>query len=49
MLTTANFMGRIHQVGIQNLTEFEVTCLLKVLSKPELGECVRYDEVETLL
>ena len=49
VLPVANFMGRVHQVGIQNLTEFEVACLLKVLSKPELDHCIRYDEIETLL
>lgn len=31
------------------MTEIEVACLMRVLSKPELDDSVRYDELEMLL
>ena len=49
VLTPQNFLGRVYQAGIQNLTELEVACLMRVLSKPELEDTVRYDELELLL
>lgn len=49
VLTPQNFLGRVYQSGIQNLTELEVACLMRVISKPELEDTVRYDELELLL
>lgn len=49
VLTPQNFLGRVYQTGIKNLTELEVACLIRVLGKPEFDDCIRYDELEMLL
>jgi len=48
-LSASNFLGRVYQVGIQNLTQLQVACLMRVLGKPEFDDSVRYDELELLL
>jgi hypothetical protein len=49
VLSPSNFLGRVYQVGIQNLTQLQVACLMRVLGKPEFDDSVRYDELELLL
>lgn len=49
VLTPQNFLGRVYQAGIQNLTQLQVACLMRVLGKPEFDDSVRYDELELLL
>ena len=35
VVTAENFLGRVYQAGIQDLTPLQVACLMRVLSKPE--------------
>jgi hypothetical protein len=49
VLTPQNFLGRVYQAGIQNLTQLQVACLMRVMSKPEFDDSVRYSELELLL
>ena len=43
------FLGRIYQAGLKSLTPLQISCLMRVLSKPEVDDVVRYDELELLL
>jgi hypothetical protein len=49
VLSPQNFLGRVFQAGIQNLDQLQVACLMRVLSKPDFEDSVRYDELELLL
>jgi hypothetical protein len=43
------FLARVYQVGITDLTQLQVACLMKVLGKPEFDDSVRYNELELLM
>lgn len=49
VLSARNFLGRVYQVGITDLTQLQVACVMRVLGKPDLEDSVRYDELNLLL
>lgn len=49
ILTPEMFLARVYQVGITDLTQLQVACLMKVLGKPEFEDSVRYNELELLM
>ena len=42
IITPEMFLARVYQIGIKDLTQLQVACLMKVLAKPEFNDCVRY-------
>lgn len=46
VISPDHFLARVYQIGITDLTELQVACLMRVLSKPEFDDFVRLDELE---
>ena len=44
LISPGGFIEGIREVGIEDLQEFEVACLMKVLGKPELDDAVILNE-----
>lgn len=44
LLGPRGFLAGVKDVGIEDLQEFEVACLMRVLAKPELDSCVILNE-----
>ena len=43
------FLCRLYQVGLQDLSELQVACLMRVLSKQEFEDAIKYSELEQLM
>ena len=48
-ISAANFLGRMYQLGIQDLTQLQVACIMRVLGKPDLDNSVLFNDLEVLL
>lgn len=48
-LAANNFLGRLFQLGFEQMTVLQVTCLLQVLVKADLENAIAYEELKSLL
>lgn len=44
ILSPMGLLDGIKELGINDLTEKEIACLLRVLTKPELDQAILFDE-----
>ena len=49
LLTPAGFLEGIKETGVEDLQEFEVACLMRVLAKPELENAVILNEFAMIM
>lgn len=48
-LSPSQFLTRVCYAGFRAMDEIEVACVIKVLTRPELYDQIRFDELEMLL
>ena len=49
VMTSDDFVTRCYQIGVQQLNEVQIACVLRVLGKPELSNAIRLNELEMLM
>ena len=48
-LSAQNFLGRMYQIGFQEITQLQVACMMRVLGKYDLENAILFDDLMTLL
>ena len=48
-LSAQNFLGRMYQIGFQEITQLQVACMMRVLGKYDLDNAILFDDLMTLL
>jgi hypothetical protein len=48
-MTADDFLTRCYEIGVQELSQIQIACLMRVLGKPELSNAIRLNELEILM
>lgn len=48
-ISAQNFLGRMYQIGFQEITQLQVACMMRVLGKYDLENAILFDDLMTLL
>lgn len=48
-ISAQNFLGRMYQIGFQEITQLQVACMMRVLGKYDLDNAILFDDLMTLL
>jgi len=48
-MTADDFLTRCTQIGVPELTQIQVACVIKVLGKQELSNAIRLNELEIVM
>ena len=43
------FLDTIQEIGVSDLVNLDIACIMRVLSKPELNDSIQLDEFEVLM
>ena len=49
VMTADDFFTRCYQIGVPELTQIQMACLIRVIGKPELSNGIRLSELEMVL
>ena len=49
VLTADDFLTRCSEIGLKDLSNLEIACILRVIGKPELSNAIRLSELEALM
>ncbi len=48
-LSAQNFLGRMYQLGFQDITQLQVACIIRVIGKYDIDNAILYDDLKNLL
>ena len=48
-ISAQNFLGRLYQLGFQEITQLQVACMMRVLGKYDIDNAILFDDLKTLL
>ena len=48
-MTADDFITRCYEIGVQQLDQVQIDCLMRVLGKPELSNAIKLVDLETLM
>ena len=49
VMTADDFITRCYEIGVQQLDQIQIDCLMRVLGKPELSNAIKLVDLETLM
>ncbi len=49
VMTADDFVTRCYQIGLPQLDQIQVACIMRVLGKPEISNAIRLNELEILM
>ena len=49
VMTADDFITRCYEIGVQQLDQVQIDCLMRVLGKPELSNAIKLVDLETLM
>ena len=49
VMTADDFITRCYEIGVQDLDQVQIQCLMRVLGKPDLSNAIRLNELEILM
>ena len=49
VMTADDFFTRCYQIGVPELTQVQMACVIRVIGKPELSNGIRLSELEMVL
>ena len=48
-ISAQNYLGRMYQLGFQDITQIQVACMMRVIGKPDIDNAILFDDLKTLL
>ncbi len=49
VMTADDFITRCYEIGVKELDQIQIDCLMRVLGKPELSNAIKLVDLETLM
>ena len=49
VMTADDFITRCYEIGVHDLDQVQIQCLMRVLGKPDLSNAIRLNELEILM
>ena len=49
VMTADDFLTRSYQIGLKELNQLHMACVIRVLGKPELNNAIRLNELEIVM
>lgn len=49
VLTADDFLTRCSEIGLKDLSNLEIACILRVIGKPDLSNAIKLSELEALM
>ena len=49
VMTADDFITRCYEIGVNQLDQIQIDCLMRVLGKPELSNAIKLVDLETLM
>ena len=49
VITADDFLTRCNEIGVPQMNEMQIACVMRVIGKPELSNAIRLNELEILM